>query len=477
LQLLDHRELLILKNLSCSPMSFATKILFKIFKIDELHGHNVSGKTLNKNIKTKLPLDPIRIGYIKYLVESYYDEKECRAMLSGAITHKQDLWKSCHTAINKSILISERKAALNQTNNNTATTMTSLNDSIAGLNATNLTTSENDETTKKKTPRKSKLDHENSTESNDEEDGLEGTSKERKLITKNSANTTSVLARNRASHNKSLNDNSDVLLKPAQKRLRRFKSDESSSSCSSFDFGGGFLSEEFNSCEDENNENSDDDDDDDNELDKATVMRKKAKNKLTANQKKVQPKTGLKKRVYTKTRPANNKIFNEDTLNYETDSDDSDDDEEEDCQNEIELIQNIEKRLLNSNTTSLVTTAEVAAAAAAAIVVTTTPTVTSKTRATPKLLLHATQKPKENKISSSEASAAANIAAAMKKRIVVIGPDNVNTESDIEHATTSITTTNNQTTATHTTTTLPKSSSSLTINKKVNSTSSNNKAE
>lgn len=111
LQLIAHRELLSLKNLSCSPMSFATKILFKIFKIEELHGHNVSGKTLNKNLKAKLPLDPIRIGYIKYLVDTYYDEKECKEMLSGVTSHKQDLWKSCHTAINKSILISERKAA------------------------------------------------------------------------------------------------------------------------------------------------------------------------------------------------------------------------------------------------------------------------------------------------------------------------------------------------------------------------------
>ena len=108
--MISHRELLGLKNLSCSPMSFATKILFKIFKIEELHGHNVSGKTLNKNQKAKLPLDTIRIGYIRFLVERYYDEKECREMLSGT-SNKQDLWKSCHTAINKSILISERKAA------------------------------------------------------------------------------------------------------------------------------------------------------------------------------------------------------------------------------------------------------------------------------------------------------------------------------------------------------------------------------
>ena len=110
LNLIPHNELVILKNLSCSPMSFSTKILFKIFKIDELHGHNVSGKTLNKNLKAKLPLDPIRVGYIKYLVETYYDEKESKQMLCGATSNKQDLWKSCHTAINKSILISERKA-------------------------------------------------------------------------------------------------------------------------------------------------------------------------------------------------------------------------------------------------------------------------------------------------------------------------------------------------------------------------------
>lgn len=111
LNLLTHKELLTLKNLSCSPMSFATKILFKVFKIEELHGHNVSGKTLNKNLKAKLPLDTVRVGYIKFLVEKYYNEKECKEMLSGVANQKQDLWKSCHTAINKSILISERKSA------------------------------------------------------------------------------------------------------------------------------------------------------------------------------------------------------------------------------------------------------------------------------------------------------------------------------------------------------------------------------
>ena len=111
LGLIEHRELACLKKLSCSPMSFATKILFRIFSIDELHGHNVSGKTLNKQLKSKLPLDATRVGYIKYLVDKYYDERECREMLSGATAHKQDLWRSCHTAINKGILTSEALVA------------------------------------------------------------------------------------------------------------------------------------------------------------------------------------------------------------------------------------------------------------------------------------------------------------------------------------------------------------------------------
>lgn len=114
-------------------MSFATKILFKIFRIEELHGHNVSGKTLNKNLKAKLPLDTVRIGYIKYLVEKYYDEKECKEMLSGVANHKQDLWKSCHTAINKSILISERKAAAAQANGATLANTSGTNTSLNGI--------------------------------------------------------------------------------------------------------------------------------------------------------------------------------------------------------------------------------------------------------------------------------------------------------------------------------------------------------
>ena len=430
LQLLEHKDLLILKNLSCSPMSFATKILFKIFKIEELHGHNVSGKTLNKNIKTKLPLDPVRIGYIKYLVESYYDEKECREMLSGAITHKQDLWKSCHTAINKSILISERKAAMN-------ITTTSPNDSI-NLNATNLT-SENETKTTTRKSRKSKYDAEISTSSDDdgEFEGVQ-TSKEKKSL-KNSDNATSVLARNRASHaakNKSLNGS---LNQVPQKRLRRFKSDESSSSCSSFGFGdGAFLSEEYDSCDEDgaNNENSDE------EIEKALKATSKSATKLRR-----------KNSGRMKKRP-NNKIFNEDTLNYETDSNEDEEEDEEDCQNEIELIQNIEKRLLNNNNSA--TTTNTAS--------------TSKTKATSQKL----QMPKEEKISSSEASAAANIAAAMKKRIVVIGPDNGISETEIETA-------SHISTPTATTSIVSnsqvKSRSFLTVQKKSNTSSANNKVE
>jgi hypothetical protein len=113
-------------------MSFATKILFRLFKPAELHGHNVSGKTLNRNMKAKLPLDPIRVGYIKFLVEGWYDDKEFREMLSGT-SNKGDLWKSCHTAINKAILISERKASL-QVANRSATDAHNGDDEVSIVN-------------------------------------------------------------------------------------------------------------------------------------------------------------------------------------------------------------------------------------------------------------------------------------------------------------------------------------------------------
>ena len=81
--------------------------------------------------------------------------------------------------------------------------------------------------------------------------------------------------------------------------------------------------------------------------------------------------------------------------------DDSDD--EDDCQNEIELIQNIEKRLVNSNKHA-------------------------SSPNTLKLPVYLAT-PDAAKMPSSEASAAANIAAAMKKRIVVIGADTIQSES------------------------------------------------
>lgn len=81
-------------------MVFATKILYKIFKLDELIGHNVSGKTFNKYIKNKKALDEKRINYIRWLVENYFEAES-----------KDELWKSCRTAINKSIRNNEIKFA------------------------------------------------------------------------------------------------------------------------------------------------------------------------------------------------------------------------------------------------------------------------------------------------------------------------------------------------------------------------------
>ncbi len=79
-------------------MVFATKILYKIFDLSELIGHNVSGKTFNKFIKNKQALDERRIGYIRWLVENNFET-----------SNKEDLWKACRTAINKSIRNNELK--------------------------------------------------------------------------------------------------------------------------------------------------------------------------------------------------------------------------------------------------------------------------------------------------------------------------------------------------------------------------------
>ncbi|CAF0857098.1 unnamed protein product [Brachionus calyciflorus] len=81
LNLIPETEVLLTKNISSSPMVFATKILYKIFKLDELIGHN-------------------RINYIRWLVENYFEAES-----------KDELWKSCRTAINKSIRNNEIKFA------------------------------------------------------------------------------------------------------------------------------------------------------------------------------------------------------------------------------------------------------------------------------------------------------------------------------------------------------------------------------
>ncbi|CAF0866771.1 unnamed protein product [Brachionus calyciflorus] len=279
LNMIEHKELLILKNLSCSPMSFATKILFKIFKIEELHGHNVSGKTLNKNLKAKLPLDPIRIGYIKFLVEKYYDEKECKEMLHGATSTKQDLWKSCHTAINKSILISERKAAM-----------------------------ANQQQIDKKKP-------EQSDKKEDEKKAEDG-----------------------------------------KKRRRSY-----SSSSSEGEFDENLESEEFDSCD-----NGGEDDEDEIEMFKNQSINRRIKK--------------------VKTKKSNN-----------SQSDESNESDSDEYGNEIELIQNIENRLVNPKEPD--------------------------------------EKEQEEKITeedfkNDEALAAANIAAAMKKRFVVVAPNNESDKSD-----------------------------------------------
>ena len=66
--------------------------MYEIFSEDEIIGHNVSGKTFSKSVKNKKPLDENRIKYIREIVISYFKTD-----------NSEDLWKSCRTAINKSI--------------------------------------------------------------------------------------------------------------------------------------------------------------------------------------------------------------------------------------------------------------------------------------------------------------------------------------------------------------------------------------
>lgn len=100
LNIIADSDVQLAKNVSSSPMVFATKILYKIFKLDELIGHNVSGKTFNKYIKNKKALDEKRINYIRFLVEKHFEAQ-----------NREELWKSCRTAINKSIRNNEIKYA------------------------------------------------------------------------------------------------------------------------------------------------------------------------------------------------------------------------------------------------------------------------------------------------------------------------------------------------------------------------------
>jgi transposase len=97
LEILNESEILQLKSLYCSPMIFATKVLLKIYTKDELLGHNISGKTFHKNLKTKEPLDETRINYIKWLIENYFTNN------IEDINKRETVWKSCRKAINRVI--------------------------------------------------------------------------------------------------------------------------------------------------------------------------------------------------------------------------------------------------------------------------------------------------------------------------------------------------------------------------------------
>jgi transposase len=118
LNLVTEKEILTIKNISSSPMVFATKILMKLFRSDELHGHNVSGKTFSKNVKNKKALDEKRIKYIRWLVENNFET-----------SNREQLWKMCRTAINKIILINEKKQTKMQLSSNKQEMDGSLNDS------------------------------------------------------------------------------------------------------------------------------------------------------------------------------------------------------------------------------------------------------------------------------------------------------------------------------------------------------------
>jgi hypothetical protein len=73
-------------------MIFSTKLLLRIFSKEELVGHNVSGKTFHRNLKSKVALDDSRINYIKTLVEKNFSSN-----------FNENIWKSCRKAINRVI--------------------------------------------------------------------------------------------------------------------------------------------------------------------------------------------------------------------------------------------------------------------------------------------------------------------------------------------------------------------------------------
>ncbi len=103
LNILPEHKIIELKSLYCSPMIFATKVLLRIFTKAELLGHNIAGKSpvrsnfglVNKNQKSKQPLDETRLNYIQWLVRTYFnyfdDEKQ------------EAVWKSCRKAIQRVI--------------------------------------------------------------------------------------------------------------------------------------------------------------------------------------------------------------------------------------------------------------------------------------------------------------------------------------------------------------------------------------
>ena len=120
MNLLAEKEILLIKNLYCSPMIFSTKVLTKIFTTEELCGHNLSGKTFHKKSLVKPALDEKRLNYIKWLVEKNFENK-----------NKAQLWKSCRKAMCRVLRNRDKKAAasLNNSSNQNDDTKSADDDS------------------------------------------------------------------------------------------------------------------------------------------------------------------------------------------------------------------------------------------------------------------------------------------------------------------------------------------------------------